>query len=197
MTSRHANPEVDQFFASAKVWKEEYERLRTIVLACHLEEGLKWGKPCYAFESRNIVLIHGFKDYCALLFFKGALLNDLTGVLVRQTDNVQAARQIRFTNAEHIAGMEGVLKAIIEEAIDVERAGKTVDFKKTTEFVVPEEFEAQLAGSPDLKAAFAALTPGRQRGYLLYFSAPKQSKTREARIEKTKPQILDGKGLDD
>ncbi len=197
MTGRRANPEVDHFFDDAKAWKAEFSRLRAIVLDCPLDEGLKWGKPCYTFDNRNIVLIHGFKEYCALLFFKGALMPDPKGILVRQTDNVQAARQIRFTDANQIVGMEGDLKAYIGEAIAIERAGKTVEFKRTTEFSVPEEFAADLAESPDLKAAFDALTPGRQRGYLLYFSAPKQSKTREARIEKCKPKILDGKGLDD
>jgi uncharacterized protein YdeI (YjbR/CyaY-like superfamily) len=191
------NPEVDHFFSSAKTWKVEYSRLRAIILECHLDEELKWGKPCYTCGSTNIVLIHGFKEYCALLFFKGALLPDPRSILVRQTDNVQAARQIRFTSAQDIVGMEGVLKAYIEAAIAIEKAGRKVDFKTTTEFTVPKEFQARLAERPELKAAFEALTPGRQRGYLLHFSAPKQSKTREARIEKRIPQILDGKGLDD
>ncbi len=197
MTGRPANPAVNHFFHDAKTWKSEFSRLRTIVLDRHLDEGLKWGKPCYTFDSRNIVLIHGFKDYCALLFFKGALLPDPKGILVRQTDNVQAARQIRFTGAEQIVGMEADLRAYIDAAVAIEQTGQKVDFKPTTEFAVPEEFQARLAESPDLKAAFESLTPGRRRGYLLHFSAPKQSKTREARIEKHKAQILAGKGLDD
>lgn len=191
------NPEVDSFFSNAKTWKAEFSRLRTLILDRNLDEGLKWGKPCYTFENRNIVLIHGFKDYCALLFFKGALLKDPKGILVRQTDNVQAARQIRFTGADQIVEMKNDIKAIIDEAVAIEKAGQRVEFKPTKAFAVPEEFQACLAASPDLKAAFEALTPGRQRGYLLYFSAPKQSKTREARIEKSTPSILQGKGLDD
>src|SRR5438094_3410650 len=191
------NPKVDFFFSKAKKWKEEFERLRAIVLDSGLSEELKWGKPCYTYQKSNIVLIHGFKDYCALLFFKGALLKDAKGILVQQTENVQAARQIRFTNVRAIVKIEPVLKAYIKEAIKVEKAGLEVDYKKTSEFVIPEEFQNRLDESPGLKTAFAALTPGRQRGYILYFSAAKQSKTREARVEKCVQQILDGKGLND
>src|SRR5207248_341212 len=191
------NPKVDFFFSKAKKWKEEFERLRAIVLDCGLSEELKWGKPCYTFQKSNIVLIHGFKDYCALLFFKGALLKDAKGILVQQTENVQAARQVRFTNVREIVKMEPVLKAYIKEAIEVERAGLNVTYKKTSEFKVPEEFQNKLDEIPALKAAFDALTPGRQRGYLFYFSQAKQSKTRESRVEKCMQQILSGKGLDD
>ena len=191
------NPKVDFFFSKAKKWKEEFERLRAIVLDCGLSEELKWGKPCYTFQKSNIVLIHGFKDYCALLFFKGALLKDTKGILVQQTENVQAARQVRFTNVREIVKMEPVLKAYIKEAIEVERAGLNVTYKKTSEFKVPEEFQNKLDEIPALKAAFDALTPGRQRGYLFYFSQAKQSKTRESRVEKCMQQILSGKGLDD
>ncbi len=191
------NPKVDFFFSKAKKWKEEFERLRAIVLDCGLSEELKWGKPCYTFQKSNIVLIHGFKDYCALLFFKGALLKDVKGILVQQTENVQAARQVRFTNVREIVKMEPVLKAYIKEAIEVERAGLNVTYKKTSEFKVPEEFQNKLDEIPALKAAFDALTPGRQRGYLFYFSQAKQSKTRESRVEKCMQQILSRKGLDD
>jgi len=191
------NPKVDFFFAKGKKWQEEFEKLRMLVLDCGLTEELKWGCPCYTFEKRNIVLIHGFKEYCALLFFKGALLDDPKGFLIQQTKNVQAARQIRFTNAREIVKLKAVLKAYVNQAIDVERAGLKVNFKRTTEFTMPEEFKNRLDDFPALKTAFKALTPGRQRGYLLYFSAPKQSKTREFRVEKYVPQILKGKGLDD
>jgi uncharacterized protein YdeI (YjbR/CyaY-like superfamily) len=191
------NPKVDFFFSKAKQWQEEFEKLRMIILDCGLTEELKWGKPCYAFEEKNIVLIHGFKEYCALLFFKGALLKDANGLLIQQTENVQAARQIRFTNVREIVEMEPILKAYIHEAIDVEKAGLEVNYKKTTEFIIPEEFQNKLDSIPALKKAFNALTPGRQRGYILYFSAPKQSKTRESRVEKCMPQILNGKGLND
>src|SRR3989475_12709873 len=189
------NPKVDQYLRRAKKWQKEMEKLRRISLGCGLTEELKWGKPCYTFQNSNIVLIHGFKEYCALLFFKGALLKDAKGILVQQTENVQAARQIRFTNIREIVEMEPVLKAYIKEAIEVEKAGLEVNYKKTSEFVIPEEFQNRLDESPALKTAFAALTPGRQRGYILYFSAAKQSKTREARVEKCVQQILDGKGL--
>ena len=191
------NPKVDGFSRNAKRWREEFEKLRMVCLDCGLTEGLKWGKPCYTFQNSNIVLIHGFKDYCALLFFKGALLKDAKGILVQQTENVQAARQIRFTNVREIVETEPVLKAYIKEAIEVEKAGLEVDYKKTSEFVIPEEFQNRLDESPSLKTAFAALTPGRQRGYILYFSAAKQSKTRESRVEKWMQQILKGKGLND
>jgi len=191
------NPRVDAYLSKATEWQEEFERLRRIILDCGLTEEWKWGKPCYTFKKSNIVLIHGFKEYCALLFFKGALLNDTKGILVTQTENVQAARQIRFTNAREIVEMEPSLKAYIFEAIEVEKAGLKVDFKKTTEFIIPEEFQTKLDEIPALKTAFNALTPGRQRAYILYFSQPKQSKTRESRVEKCMQQILNGKGLND
>ncbi|MFW9925505.1 MAG: YdeI family protein [Candidatus Thorarchaeota archaeon] len=191
------NPKVDVFLIKAKKWKEEFERLRTIVLDCGLTEELKWGKPCYTFQKRNIVLIHGFKEYCALLFFKGALLNDSNSILITQTENTQATRQIRFTSVREIVEMEPILKTYIHEAIEVEKAGLKVEFKKTTEYTIPEEFQSKLDEIPALKTAFDALTPGRQRAYILYFSQPKQSKTRESRIEKYMQQILDRKGLDD
>ena len=191
------NPKVDWYFSEAKKWQQESKKLRTIVLDCGLIEELKWGKPCYTFQGSNVVLIHVFKEYCALLFFKGALLKDAKGILVQQTENVQAARQIRFTNAREIAEMESVLKAYIKEAIEVENAGLEVNYKRTSEFKIPEELQNKLDESPALKTAFDALTPGRQRGYILYFSAAKQSKTREARIEKCMQQILNGKGLND
>ncbi len=191
------NPKVDFYFNKAKKWQEELQKLRMIVLDCGLTEELKWGVPCYLFQKSNIVLIHVFKEYCALLFFKGALLNDPNGILIQQTKNVQAGRQIRFTNVREIVRMKPILKAYIYEAIEVEKAGLKVNFKKSTEFIIPEEFQNKLDKIPALKTAFDALTPGRQRGYILYFSAPKQSKTREARIEKCMQQILDGKGLND
>jgi uncharacterized protein YdeI (YjbR/CyaY-like superfamily) len=191
------NPKVDFFFRKSKKWRKELEKLRTIVLACQLTEELKWGVPCYTFEKSNIVLIHEFKEYCAFLFFKGALLNDAKGILVQQTKNVQATRQIRFTDVQEIAEMEPILKAYIYEAIRVEKAGLKVDFKKTTEFNIPKEFQDKLDEMPALKEAFEALTPGRQRAYILYFSAPKLSKTRDARVEKYMDVILDGMGLND
>jgi uncharacterized protein YdeI (YjbR/CyaY-like superfamily) len=191
------NPKVDWFFAKDTKWQKEYEKLRTIILACGLIEELKWGCPCYTLENTNIVLIHGFKEYCALLFFKGALLNDPNGILIQQTKNVQSARQIRFTNAREIVKMEKILKAYVFEAIEVERAGLKVKLKKTSEFKIPEEFQKRLDKNTALKKAFDALTPGRQRAYIFYFSQAKQSQTREARIEKYIKQILNGKGLDD
>ena len=191
------NPKVDFFFNKAKKWQQEYEKLRTIVLDCGLTEELKWGCPCYTFEKRNIVLIHGFKEYCALLFFKGALLKDPQGILIQQTENVQSARQIRFTGVREITKMKPVLKAYIKEAVEVEKAGLKVNLKKTGEFDMPEEFRKKIAADSGLKTAFKSLTPGRQRAYLLYFSQPKQSKTRESRVEKSVPQILKGKGLND
>jgi uncharacterized protein YdeI (YjbR/CyaY-like superfamily) len=191
------NPKVDGYLSKAKKWQEEFEKLRMIILDCQLTEELKWGVPCYTFQERNIVLIHGFKEYCALLFFKGALLKDAEGILITQTENVQAGRQIRFTNVREIVAMETVLKSTIHEAIEVEKAGLKVSFKKTTEFNIPEEFQNKLNEIPALKTAFDALTPGRQRAYILYFSAPKQSKTRESRVEKCMQQILNGKGLND
>jgi uncharacterized protein YdeI (YjbR/CyaY-like superfamily) len=191
------NPKVDFYFSKAKRWQEELEKLRMIVLECGLTEELKWGVPCYTFQSRNVVLIHVFKEYCALLFFKGALLKDPNGILVQQTKNVQAARQIRFTNVRGIVKMKPILKAYIREAIEVEKAGLKVTFRKTTEFIIPEEFQNKLDRIPALKSAFDALTPGRQRAYILHFSAPKQPRTREARVEKCMQQILSGKGLND
>ncbi len=191
------NPKVDVFLSKAQKWQEEFEKLRMIILDCQLTEELKWGYPCYTFQESNIVLIHGFKEYCALLFFNGALLNDANGILIQQTENVQAARQIRFTNVREIVKMETILKAYIHEAIEVEKAGLKVNFKKTTEFSIPEEFQKKLNEVPALKNAFDELTPGRQRAYIFYFSQPKQSKTRESRVEKFIQQILNGKGLND
>jgi len=191
------NPDVDWFFSKSKKWQEEVQKLRTIILDCPLTEELKWGCPCYTFKKSNIVLIHVFKEYCALLFFKGALLKDADDILIQQTENVQAARQIRFTNVREITQMEPILKDYIHEAIDVEKAGLKVKLKKTSEFKIPEEFQKKLDAMPALKTAFDALTPGRQRGYLFYFSKAKQSKTRASRVEKWLPQILKGKGLDD
>ena len=197
MAKSTMNPGVDFYFNKAKKWGEEYELLRMLMLDCGLTETLKWGVPCYMFEKSNIVLIHGFKDYCALLFFKGALLKDPKGILIQQTKNVQSARQIRFTNINEIAKMERTLKAYVKEAISIEKAGLKVPLKKTKEFNIPEEFQKKLSKSTTLKKAFYALTPGRQRGYLLHFSSPKLAATKEARIEKSIPQILNGKGLND
>ncbi|MGZ3921332.1 MAG: YdeI/OmpD-associated family protein [Bacteroidia bacterium] len=191
------NPKVDFYFVKAKKWKEEFEALRMIAIDSGLTEELKWGHPCYTLNKSNIFLMHGFKDYCALLFFKGVLLKDPKGILVTQTENVQAARQIRFTNVKDILKMKTTLKAYIKEAIEVEKAGLKVSLKKTKEFVIPIEFQTKLNESAALKKAFYSLTPGRQRGYLLYFSQAKQSATREARIKKYTSQILKGKGLDD
>ena len=197
MPETATNPKVDAYFSRRDSWQEEFARLRRILLDTGLAEDLKWGEPCYTLDGANVVLIHGFKDYCALLFFKGALMSDTAGVLIQQTKNVQAARQIRFTSADQISGMENVLKAYVAEAAEIERSGAKVDFKGTEEFAVPEEFQARIDSSPALKSAFEALTPGRQRAYLLHFSQPKQAKTREARIDKATPQILAGKGLND
>lgn len=191
------NPAVDTFLAKAKNWREEFEALRAIALDCKLNEEVKWGQPCYTLDDRNIVLMHGFKGYCALLFFKGALMKDPKGILVAQTENVQATRQIRFTSLQEIVKLKAALKAYIREAIEVEKSGATVELKKTEDFAVPEEFTAKLKQMPALKKAFEALTPGRQRAYLLYFADAKQAKTREARIEKYVQPILDGKGLKD
>jgi uncharacterized protein YdeI (YjbR/CyaY-like superfamily) len=191
------NPKVDFYFSKAKNWQEELEQLRLMVLSCGLAEELKWGVPCYTFQKSNIVLIHVFKEYCALLFFKGALLNDAGGILIRQTENVQAARQIRFTNVREIVTMKSILETYIYEAIEVEKAGLKVSLKKASEFAIPEEFKNKLDQIPGLKSAFHALTPGRQRAYLLYFSAARQAKTRQARVEKWIPQVLNGKGLND
>ncbi len=191
------NPKVDFFFDKATKWQKEYEQLRTIILDCGLTEELKWGCPCYTFQKNNIVLIHGFKEYCALLFFKGALLHDAKSVMIQQTENVQAGRQIRFTNVREITKMKTTLKAYVYEAIEIEKAGLKVNFKKTAEYNIPEEFQNKLNKHAALKTAFQALTPGRQRAYIFYFSQPKQSKTRESRIEKCMQQILNGKGLND
>jgi uncharacterized protein YdeI (YjbR/CyaY-like superfamily) len=191
------NPEVDWFFNKETKWQEAYAELRTLVLDTGLTETLKWGCPCYTNESSNVVLIHGFKDYCALLFMQGALLKDPAGILVQQTENVQATRQIRFKNVEAILDSQSTIKAYLEEAIQIDKAGLKVELKKTAEFNMPEEFQQVLDEMPELKTAFEALTPGRQRGYLLHFSAPKQAKTRAARVEKYLQKILDGKGLDD
>lgn len=197
MTTGQANPKVDAFFAKARTWRDEFLALRAVALACPLAEELKWRWPCYAFDGRNIVLMHGFKDYCALLFFKGALLEDPHGLLIRQTENVQSGRQIRFRNVREILDIEAMVKAYIIQAIEIEKSGLKAPRKTTADFGVPEEFQVRLEASPELKAAFEALTPGRQRAYLFYFAAPKQSKTRESRIEKSIPQILEGKGLMD
>ena len=191
------NLKVDWFFTKDTKWQEAYEALRMLVLDCGLTEELKWGCPCYTYQNSNVVLIHGFKDYCALLFMKGALLKDPKQLLIQQTQNVQAARQIRFTSVAQIMKMRAILKAYIKEAIAIEKAGLTVELKSTKEYSIPEEFQLVLDDMPELKTAFEHLTPGRQRGYLLYFSAPKQSKTREARVEKYLDKILAGKGLDD
>ncbi len=191
------NHKVDFYFTKAKLWQNEFEKLRMVVLGCGLTEELKWGVPCYTFQKSNIVLIHGFKKYCALLFFKGALLEDTKGILIQQTENVQAARQIRFTNTKEIEKLEKTLKAYIYKAIEIEKAGLKVELKKTTEYPISEAFKKKMTEKPALKTAFDALTPGRQRGYQLYFSAPKQSKTRAARVEKCIQQILKGKGLND
>jgi len=191
------NPKVEFYFKKAGKWQKEVEVLRTITLDCGLIEELKWGVPCYTFQKSNIVLIHDFKDYCALLFFKGALLKDTKGILIQQTKNVQAARQIRFTSVQEIIKMERTVKAYIKEAIEVEKAGLKVAYKKVAAYSVPEEFQKRLNKSSALKTAFKSLTPGRQRAYLLHFSSPKLPKTRESRIEKSVPQILKGKGLDD
>ncbi|MFT7826186.1 YdeI/OmpD-associated family protein [Priestia megaterium] len=197
MTNSKMNPKVDEFLTKAKKWKEEYETLRKIVLDCELTEDCKWMNPCYTFEKKNIVLMHGFKEYCALLFPKGALLQDSHGILIQQTENVQGARQIRFTNVQEIAEKEAVLKAYIYEAIEVEKAGLKVKAKKPEELIIPEELQYKFDEIPALKTAFTTLTPGRQRAYILHFSAAKQSKTRESRVEKCIPNILNGKGLND
>ncbi|MGE6376837.1 YdeI/OmpD-associated family protein [Peribacillus muralis] len=197
MTNSKTNAKVDEFLSKAKKWQDEYEVLRRIVLDCELTEEYKWMHPCYTFEKKNIVLIHGFKEYCALLFHKGALLKDTHGILIQQTENVQGARQIRFTNVQEIVAIEPILKAYIQEAIEVEKAGLEVEYKKNTEIMIPEELQNKFNELPALKTAFEALTPGRQRAYFLHFSQPKQSKTRVSRVEKCTQQILDGKGLKD
>lgn len=196
MSNSEMNPKVDEFLDSVKEWKLEYEKLRNIVLDCGLTEDFKWMHPCYTFEKKNIVLIHGFKEYCALLFHKGSLLKDINGILIQQTENVQAARQIRFSNLQEIVELEPIIKAYINEAIEVEKAGLKVK-KKEHKFEIPEELQNKFEEIPDFKTAFEALTPGRQRAYIFHFSQPKQSKTRQSRIEKYTTRILSGKGLND
>lgn len=196
-TKSKANPKVDFFFNKADQWQQEFKKLRTIILDCGLTEELKWGVPCYTFQKKNIVLVHGFKEYCAILFVKGALLRDTEGILIAQTENVQSARQVRFTNVHEIAELETILIAYIYEAVEAEVAGLKVNYKKATEFNMPEELITKLEEVPGLQDAFNDLTPGRQRAYLLYFSAPKQSKTRLSRIEKYVKHILNGKGIND
>ncbi len=191
------NPKVDSYLNKVTKWQEELVKLREIVLDCHLVEELKWGVPCYTFNNNNIVLIHAFKEYCALLFMKGVLLADANGILIQQTENVQSGRQIRFTNLNEIIEQENTLKAYIFEAIEVEKEGLKIEFKKTEDFTMPDEFQTALINNKELKSAFEALTPGRQKVYLLHFSTPKQSATRESRIEKCTPKILNGKGLND
>ena len=197
MTKHGMNPKVDFYFDKPEKWQKETAQLRKIVLDCSLREELKWGVPCYMFGKSNIVLIHVFKEYCALLFFKGVLLKDTHHILIQQTENVQSARQIRFTDVKEIVKLQATLKAYIHEAIEVEKAGLKVTFKEPAAFEMAEEFEMKLEELPDLKTAFEALTPGRQRAYLLHFSQPKQSKTRASRVEKAIPHILDRKGLND
>jgi len=191
------NPKVDQFLSKAKKWPDELARLRTIVLDCGLTEEFKWYQPCYTFQNNNVAIISEFKDYCSLAFFKGALLSDASALLIRPGENTQSGRQLRFTNVAQINEIEPVIKAYLYEAIEVEKAGLTVSYKKTDEYNIPEELQNKFNTFPALKTAFEALTPGRQRAYILHFSAPKQSKTRESRIEKYIPQILNGKGLND
>nr|WP_315400544.1 YdeI/OmpD-associated family protein [uncultured Duganella sp.] len=193
----HPNPKVDAYLERLTTWTDEVRELRSICLGSGLVEDLKWGKPCYTLDGGNVVLIHSFKAYCALLFFKGALLDDAGGLLIRQTDNVQAARQIRFTGVAQIRKLKSVVKAYIAQAVALEKSDAKVEYKKTEDFAVPEEFQARLDDTPALKAAFEALTPGRRRAYLLHFSSAKQSKTRAARVLKATPDILAGKGIDD
>lgn len=197
MLKGERNIKIDPYFNKLKNWKEEFELLREIVLDCGLTEEFKWMHPCYTLDGKNIVLIHGFKEYCALLFHKGALLKDPHGILIQQTENVQAARQLRFTNAQTIQGMQLIIQDYIEEAVQIEKAGLQVELKKHDEYTLPEELANKFVEIPDLKTAFEGLTPGRQRAYIMHFSSPKQSKTRESRVEKYIPHILDGKGLND
>lgn len=191
------NPKVDWYFNKAKKWRAEQKKLRNIMLACGLTEELKWGHPCYTSEKKNIVVIHAFNDYCALLFFKGALLKDSGGVLIRQTENVQSARQIRFTTVAEIVATATLIEAYVHEAVEVERSGLKISRKQTSDFMIPDEFQMKLDQDPALESAFGRLTPGRQRGYLFHFSGAKLSKTRRSRVEKCIPRILEGKGLDD
>ncbi|MCM3767608.1 YdeI family protein [Neobacillus niacini] len=197
MKINSTNPKVDEFLSKVKKWQEEFVTLRNIALDCDLTEELKWRLPCYTSENRNIVVIQGFKEYCALMFFKGALLKDPSGILSRPGENSQAQRQVRFSSVQEIAGMERIIKDYIYEAVEVEKAGLEVPLKTTVEYNTPDELQAKFDELPALKTAFEALTPGRQRAYILYFSQPKQSKTRHSRIEKYMQQILDGKGLND
>lgn len=197
MLKGERNTKIDPYFNKLKNWKEEFELLREIVLDCGLTEEFKWMHPCYTLDGKNIVLIHGFKEYCALLFHKGALLKDPHGILIQQTENVQAARQLRFTNAQTIREMQLIIQDYIEEAVQNEKAGLQVELKKHDEYTLPEELANKFVEIPDLKTAFEGLTPGRQRAYIMHFSSPKQSKTRESRVEKYIPHILDGKGLND
>lgn len=197
MSTRETSPKVDAFLDRQTSWRAEFEKLRSILLASELAEDLKWGQPCYSLNGGNVVLMHGFKDYCALLFMKGALIDDPDKVLVQQTENVQSARQIRFTSPDEVERMDNVIKAYVEKAIEVERSGAKVAFKTAEQFAVPEEFQARLDQDPALTAAFEALTPGRRKAYLLHFAGAKQSKTRQARVEKCIAQILAGRGLDD
>jgi len=197
MANNALNPKVDEFIKKEKKWQKEFELLRALMLDTDLTEDLKWGVPCYTFKAGNVVIIHGFKEYCAILFVKGALLKDPKGLLIQQTENVQAGRQVRFTGVNEIAKLEVDLRKYINEAIGNEKAGLKVEFKKSTEYTVPEELQIKFDEMPELKTAFEALTPGRQRAYIFHFSEPKQSKTRESRVEKALPQILKGKGLND
>ena len=191
------NLKVDEFIKNEKKWQEEFKILRAIILDMNLTEEFKWKVPCYSFEGSNVVLIHGFKEYCAILFVKGSLLHDPNSILVQQTVNVQAGRQVRFTNVSDISALEPILRSYINEAIEIEKSGAAVDYKKNTDFNIPEELQAKFDEIPPLKAAFTTLTPGRQRAYILHFAQPKQTKTRAARVEKYLQQILDGKGLND
>ncbi|MEI6131237.1 MAG: YdeI/OmpD-associated family protein [Bacillota bacterium] len=197
MANNALNPKVDEFIKKEKKWQKEFELLRALMLDTDLTEDLKWGVPCYTFKAGNVVIIHGFKEYCAILFVKGALLKDPKGLLIQQTEKVQAGRQVRFTGVNEIAKLEVDLRKYINEAIGNEKAGLKVEFKKSTEYTVPEELQIKFDEMPELKTAFEALTPGRQRAYIFHFSEPKQSKTRESRVEKALPQILKGKGLND
>jgi len=197
VTNNLLNPKVDEFLLNSKKWNEEFTKLRNIILNTQLTEEFKWGVPCYTFQEKNVVLIHGFKEYCAILFIKGSLLHDPQHILIQQTENVQAGRQLRFTTLKEIVAIESVVKSYIEEAIEIEKAGLEVNFKKNTEFTIPTELQNQFDEVPNLKAAFDSLTPGRQNAYIFYFSAPKLPKTRETRVEKYVQQILDGKGLYD
>ncbi len=197
MTSSKTNPKVDEFLEKAKAWQEEMKALRTILLGCELTEEIKWGKPGYTLDNSNVVIIQPFKEYCALLFVKGALLKDPEGVLIQMGENTQAARQIRFTSTKQIQGMQTMLAAYISEAIEIEIAGLKVEFKKSTDLIIPEELQNKFEENPVLETAFESLTPVRQRQYVMYFTQPKQSKTRETRVEKCIQQILDGRGLND